>query len=165
MYTDVRLSYRIAALGELRPSFQLMTNFVLFMARQFAMVEAYPLLDHKLLVNLEDMMSFRQVFSKLLIKTAQDFTLRSCPQLEVVGIEGFDAVEAEEIEAVLRQVGNLKPEVVKEIGANMAENGQQIAIKVLLNVLETARQACQGDDQAITLLSFQEALLIAPDYD
>ena len=40
---------------ELRPSFQLMTNFVLFMARQFAMVEAYPLLDHKLLVNLEDM--------------------------------------------------------------------------------------------------------------
>ena len=43
-------------------------------------------------------MSFRQVFSKLLIKTAQDFTLRSCPQLEHVGIEEFDAVEAEEEE-------------------------------------------------------------------
>jgi hypothetical protein len=85
--------------GPMRPSFQLFANFVLFVSRQFGMVDGYPLLNHAVLINLEDLQAFRHVFCRLLVKTAQDFTLRSVPQLTEVGIVPFDDEEQQAAES------------------------------------------------------------------
>jgi MoxR-like ATPase len=85
--------------GPMRPSFQLFANFVRFMDRQFGMTNNYQLLDHKMLMNFEGLQDFKHVFCRLLVKTAQDFTLRSVPQLEEVGILPFDDEEQQAEEA------------------------------------------------------------------
>ena len=57
-----------------------------------------------------------------------------------------------EISAVLKEVGTLRPAVIEEIGQSAKE---PIAIKRLLNVLETVRQEVEGDDTKITALLFE----------
>jgi len=57
-----------------------------------------------------------------------------------------------EISAVLKEVGTLRPAVIEEIGQSAKD---PIAIKRLLNVLETVRQEVEGDDTKITALLFE----------
>ena len=53
---------------------------------------------------------------------------------------------------MLKEVGTLRPAVIEEIGQSAKE---PIAIKRLLNVLETVRQEVEGDDTKITALLFE----------
>jgi len=57
-----------------------------------------------------------------------------------------------EIAAVLNNVGTLKSAVIDEISQSIKS---PIAIKRLLNVLETVRQEVEGDDTKITSLVFE----------
>ena len=53
---------------------------------------------------------------------------------------------------MLKEVGTLRPAVIEEIGQSAKD---PIAIKRLLNVLETVRQEVEGDDTKITALLFE----------
>ena len=53
---------------------------------------------------------------------------------------------------MLQKVGTLRPAVIEEIGQSIKN---PIAIKRLLNVLETVRQEVENDDTKITSIMFE----------
>ena len=59
---------------------------------------------------------------------------------------------ASEISAVLQKIGTLRSDVIDKIAQSIKN---PIAIKRLLNVLETVRQEVEGDDTKITPLLFE----------
>jgi hypothetical protein len=67
------------------PSWAVFHSFVVFMNMQFTALQDYPLLQGGVLSYVQGLEHFKEIFIKLLIETSKDFSLRSVPQLHVVG--------------------------------------------------------------------------------
>ena len=71
--------------GSVLPSWSIFHSFVVFMNMQFTALQEYPLTQGGILASIEGLENFKEVFVKLLVETSKDFSLRSVPQLKVVG--------------------------------------------------------------------------------
>ncbi|KNC55646.1 uncharacterized protein AMSG_01915 [Thecamonas trahens ATCC 50062] len=68
-----------------RPSFLIFANFVKFMYQQFLRLTNYAVFSSAVLQSTQGLERLKHVFMSLLIETSKDFSLRSVPQVEVIG--------------------------------------------------------------------------------
>ncbi len=67
------------------PSWSQFANFISFLHLQLVSFASHDLLNNGILETMEGLETFRTVFLSLLVETTKDFSLRSVPQLAVVG--------------------------------------------------------------------------------